>query len=564
MSAGTNSVKKSLTSQVTIASSGNATVNGTHGIKDIYDDREFTIDLNSTAANGQSGAVGTFTDNQQPFRTPNSKDQGNKYGDVSELLFANADMIAEYAVNKMLAANPSYTIPTGSTACYDDLRDFIQKCVAHNLKWGGNDRVYDQAKFYIDPGFSLTRDRYVEAFNYAKDACILAGRNLPLYRNPHTTKLQYYHLATLDTGAGTVRRDAATLIQKNLEFIAFEAVQQYNVDNPSHNVPGGNQNCVDDALDVLRAVTYNLAYGGNEQVYDAANLYVGSTFLDGEETESRAVFALVNSIAKQVVESQTVTVEGNHGFAQVTDNTNKGTTVEATLVDGFFNIVDLAIANDNMSHATRTVATNPSCANVISSITTFFNTVTTAIGSGTTAGSVSAVTRTVAPGDQQCIDDVMKITRAFQYDLRYGGNQKTVEAANLYISGASGVQHVATEVTYTRAIFAAAKELCIDAIRNNLENGQFSQITPRSNGSITVDSSAPECANVVSALTTNWGILDNVLSSGNAYGGTVTNPDPLVTEQDQSKYSFPLVNTCLLYTSPSPRDGLLSRMPSSA
>ena len=27
---------------------------------------------------------------------------------------------------------------------------------------------------------------------------------------------------------------------------------------------------------------------------------------------------------------------------------------------------------------------------------------------------------------------------------------------------------------------------------------------------------------------------------------------------------FPYVNNCLLYTSPSPRDGLLSRMPSSA
>ena len=28
--------------------------------------------------------------------------------------------------------------------------------------------------------------------------------------------------------------------------------------------------------------------------------------------------------------------------------------------------------------------------------------------------------------------------------------------------------------------------------------------------------------------------------------------------------SLPMLNTCLLYTSPSPRDGLLSRMPSSA
>ena len=544
-SAGTNSVKKALTSAVTFANTGNATLNGTHGIQDIYDDREFTVDLPDSSQNGQTGTVGTFTDNQQPFRTPNSKDQGNKFSDVAELLFGNADMIADYAVNKMLAANSGYNIPTGNTSCYDDVRDFIQKCVAHNLKWGGNDRVYDQAKFYIDPGFALTRDRYVEVFNNAKDACILAGRNLPLYRNPYATKLQYYHNATIDTGVGTLRRNAATLIQNNLDFIANEAVQRYEFDNPGHRIPGSNQNCVDDALDVLRTVTYNLAYGGNEQVFDAANLYVGSTFLDGEEAESRAVFALVNSIAKQVLASEDVTVEGNHGYTQVTDSANKGTATEKTVVDGFFTIIDLAIANDNMSHATRTVATNPSCVNVISAITTFFDTVTTAIGSGSTAGSVSGVTRTVSPGDQQCIDDTLKILRAFQYDLRYGGNEKIVEAANLYISGASGVQHVTTEVTYTRAIFAAAKELAIDAIRNNLEVGQFSQITPRSNGSITIDSSAPECANVVSALVTNWGILDNVLSSGNAYNGTVTTPDPLITEQDGNKYSFPLVNTFL-------------------
>ena len=554
VSAGTNSVKKALTT-VTIAgfTGTESGVNGTWGIKDIYSDTEFTLDIdgvNLTQTDTSYVPVSipspiTFTDIQQPFRTPNSPPVDNKYGDVSELLFGNADMIADYAVNKMLANNSGYTIPTGNTACYDDVRDFIQKCVAHNLKWGGNDRVYDQAKFYIDPGFSLTRDRYAEVFGYAKDACILAGRNLPLYRSTYATKLQYYHNATLDTGAGTVRRDAATLIQKNLNLIAFESVQRYNIDNPSHNVPGGNQNCIDDVLDLLRTVVYNLAYGGNEQVYDAAQLYTNSVFLDGEETESRAVFQIAKTLARTIAVSDSIgTIEGNHGFTQVLDNTNKGTTVEQGLIDDFFAIVDTAIANDNMSHATRTVATNPSCADVISSITTFFNTVITAIGSGSTPGNVN-IARTVATGDQQCIDDTMKILRAFQYDLRYGGNQKTVEAANLYISGASGVQHVASEVTYTRAIFAAAKELAIDAIRNNLEQGQFSQILPRSNGSITVDSSAPECANVVSALVTNWGILDNVLSSGNAYSGTVTNPDPLITEQDQSKYSFPLVNTFL-------------------
>ena len=33
---------------------------------------------------------------------------------------------------------------------------------------------------------------------------------------------------------------------------------------------------------------------------------------------------------------------------------------------------------------------------------------------------------------------------------------------------------------------------------------------------------------------------------------------------DKSGIQFRLLNSCLLYTSPSPRDGLLSRMPSSA
>ena len=34
--------------------------------------------------------------------------------------------------------------------------------------------------------------------------------------------------------------------------------------------------------------------------------------------------------------------------------------------------------------------------------------------------------------------------------------------------------------------------------------------------------------------------------------------------QDPAKFSDSLLHICLLYTSPSPRDGLLSRMPSSA
>ena len=372
---------------VTIATSGNATVNGTHTIADIIDDRRFVLTLAGSGADGQTGTAGTFNDFRKPFRTPGSEPYADRYADAADNIYANAELIAEEAVGRMLAANGGFTIPTGNQACIDDAKDFLQLALAHNLRWGGNDRVYDAANYYIRGAHVAgEQDRSVEVFNHCRDMAIQAMRNETITTS-HTSITQYTHTVTVD-------------------------------------------------------------------------------------------------------------------------------------------------------------AASPACQDVAASITTLTTILTNAIGTNSGTGNLNGVTRTVAPGDLQCIDDVQKILRAFQHDLRYGGNSKTIEAANLYISGAN-VAHVPEEVEYTRATFAAAKELAIDAIRNQLEDGQFSQIDPVSNGSITVDSSSPECANVVSALVTNWGILDNVLSSATAYSGTVVTPDPVITEQNNGLYSFPLLSNNL-------------------
>ena len=49
-----------------------------------------------------------------------------------------------------------------------------------------------------------------------------------------------------------------------------------------------------------------------------------------------------------------------------------------------------------------------------------------------------------------------------------------------------------------------------------------------------------------------------------AVGFTEVAVDLLKSESDLLLEPFQLLGDCLLYTSPSPRDGLLSRMPSSA
>ena len=313
-------------------------------------------------------------------------------------------------------------------------------------------------------------------------------------------------------------------------------------------IPNHNKDCKDDVSDVLRAVAYNLTNGGNDAVYDHAGYFVGTPHVDGEEFYARAVMEIASDITQQIIANETVNVRGWHGKIQEKDLTITvdpgGCTNEKAAVDTLFSIVEQAIATDSLAHATDTVATTPTCANEVSAIDTFFGIVTTALGTDGAYGNLDAVTRTFSPGDQQCLDDVLHIVRAFQYDLRYTGNSSIVEAANKYILGGA-INHVTQEVDYTRAIFAYAKELCIKAIRNNLEPGYYSPIAPVTNSTITIDSSAPECANVVSALTTNWGILDNVLSSATLYSGTITNPDPIIEEQDAQKYKFPLLNIFL-------------------
>ena len=314
------------------------------------------------------------------------------------------------------------------------------------------------------------------------------------------------------------------------------------------SIPNHNQDCKDDVSDVLRAVAYNLVNGGNDAVYDHAGYFVGTTHVDGEEFYARAVMEIASDITQQVIANETVNIRGWHGVGQSKDLTITvdpgGCTTPKSTVDTLFSIVEQAIATDSLAHATDTSATTPTCTDVVSAIDTFFGIITTALGTDGSYGDLSAVTRTFSPGDQQCLDDILHIVRALQYDLRYTGNSSIVESANKYISSGA-IAHVTQEVDYTRAIFAYAKELCIKAIRNDLEPGFFSNIAPVSNSSITIDSSAPECANVVSALTTNWGILDNVLSSGTLYSGTITEPDPLITEQDAAKYKFPLLNLFL-------------------
>ena len=73
------------------------------------------------------------------------------------------------------------------------------------------------------------------------------------------------------------------LIEANKEFIADISVGEMLDVYPSFSVL--EQNCKDDVIDVLEAVAFNLRFGGNDETWNAANLYITGLMLQ-EKTKS--------------------------------------------------------------------------------------------------------------------------------------------------------------------------------------------------------------------------------------------------------------------------------------
>ena len=114
--------------------------------------------------------------------------------------------------------------------------------------------------------------------------------------------------------------DAANLIKDNMTFIASEAVFQMLADPtvgiPSGypGVPGHNDNCIDDLVDGMEAIAYNLRYGGNSETWDAANFYVDGVYsnpapVDGEETQAIWCFNKCKELAAKVIINEAITVQ---------------------------------------------------------------------------------------------------------------------------------------------------------------------------------------------------------------------------------------------------------------
>ena len=264
--------------------------------------------------------------------------------DSANILEANARIIAEEAVDLVMKTSAfkhnGFKVPGGKVNCEDDLVDYIN-AVCHDLRFTVNEKSYDASALYLDTQMGLQHvtnqsAETVHAYKLARDMSILAIRN-KLGFNPFEESTGGGGALGGGGGGGVPRGDydnnatangfydSANSIENNLRFIATTAVGRGITNYPSLVIPGGYQNCVDDVIDILNALIFNLKHGGNNKMYYATEFYISNAnavvHVLSQATETKYIMEQARDIAIEVLRNQSVTTNGTTEGTQAIDST---------------------------------------------------------------------------------------------------------------------------------------------------------------------------------------------------------------------------------------------------
>jgi len=429
---------------------------------------------------------------------------GDVYKDAGDLLWFNRTFIADEAV-ALTTQYFTYTLngvqysafeyPGGAAGidkCKRDLKEHIIPAIISDLVSGGNVNIINAMKQYVneDEDVLHVKDELLPTIyaieqtkklcQYAVDNWIITGTQNTEYQPTFASNANKYKdttitvddgeygghcadvksaievLFTLGIGILLPEReqyivsgrflDAGDLIDANALLIADVAVGRMLANFPGFTVPGGGQNCKDDVLDILNALTYNLRNGGNQQIYDAAGLYLsavlgGGSHVSGEETQSIYVLNQARDLAIQAMRNETITIDGHSTRTQVKDLTitvaADNCAQVASSITTLMAIVVQAIQNGNLTGITRTTDSPTNIAYRDAAKLIMFN---------KEYIKIEALQRTlnnfpgfnVPGGNTKCLRDIGYIVDAIVYDLLTNGNSAIYAATSSYIDAATG------------------------------------------------------------------------------------------------------------------------------
>ena len=321
------------------------------------------------------------------------------------------------------SADNTGTFITGEAKCRRDIGHVVD-AIAQDLWFGGNEYTLAATKEYFNGNSLITNGvdnevgPAITAFKRAADLMNRAANN------------QYYDRdlnITLDaigdpTIVGDIECDAHRVVLLNKAFIAEEAYRRMLAVYPTYTPGTGNtkQDCLDDVMDVLEEVMWDVKFGGNSKTYDSAKIYVTNvfngatveTFIDAERDEAARVFTEAKNIAIQVINNETVTVSAGNPLSQIKDPT----------------MVEDWDAGELL----------PRCGSAVAAVDTLMGMIIQAIGTDSGVGTLTATRTTGNPAADPAYDTAVNLTAVTTDTLSFNVGTSTHIYPHTFVSALAG------------------------------------------------------------------------------------------------------------------------------
>ena len=206
-------------------------------------------------------------------------------------------------------------------------------------------------------------------------------------------------------GRGDRFTDGANLLLLNKYFLAHEAIARWIGDNPGKTELASadhRTSCIDDIVNVIEAIAYNLRFGGNDQVVFAGDKYVnpstpGYNGITGDRDEAAEIF---NNYLKPLMtyvinNGRTSTPVNTPDIGSIENNNESGANDTKYNLNPIVNFVPISGTGDGITGEEQLTNALGGCTNVRDAAFTLLDIVITALGSD--AGGPGTVPTSVTP-----------------------------------------------------------------------------------------------------------------------------------------------------------------------
>jgi hypothetical protein len=419
-------------------------------------------------------------------------DYNSGFFEARRLLVANSTGLNEFIqdeiiawINVQIAAKtpPFQDFEYNETLCRRDT-GLVIDAIAYDMAFGSNYRSIIAGRSYLRSQASNVTSKQltatVGALTYLKTlllsivtgnatatASVTANMDLIIDIVETGESAIPSYVLPAPTGFDSGFQKAVAQIEANRSFIKAELIQQ--IKNTFPSLVYDTDVCRRDIDYILDSVKYDLTYGGNLETLVAAKSYYDNVLLsfiiDSKEiAASVSAYTFLKTLISQVITSTVTTTLQNVVEYEAAGAGNEGSSAAATAAT---NLVDIIVDYLDTQVLANEVA--PSLSWVDSGLVTQFNSIATQ--KNTTIDSVITYIDNnfvvFSYNETACRRDVTFILEALRYDLTYGGNLETYNAAISYFVGAEA-QYGSGEKLQTVAALTRLKAILADILQGSL------------------------------------------------------------------------------------------------